>query len=219
MTVPERQRDISSMTSFEPSPHHYKRNAISSLLRSSCNGTKPLTHIDWECIAVHWAKSAHRFQGRRHRLAVSAGQMCQQALPATSGKTAMTTAMLERTPDLSFKQPGRKKSVRPRSSALSKNRTDFGVEANSRSPHFHGAVKQGSKRYPMPLHPTLDPVRGATRQPGRNATLRRLVGLLRRWRERAHSRRRLCKPDDHILQDIGPTRDALLREITMPFWQ
>ena len=102
---------------------------------------------------------------------------------------------------------------------LSKSRTDFGVEANSRSTHFHGAVKQWSKRYPMPLYSTLAPVRSATWQPGRNAAFRRLIGLLPRWRERAHSRPLLCELDDRVIQDIGPTRYALLREITMPFWQ
>jgi uncharacterized protein YjiS (DUF1127 family) len=43
------------------------------------------------------------------------------------------------------------------------------------------------------------------------------MGLLRRWRERAHSRRQLCKLDDHILRDIGLTRDALLCEATKQF--
>jgi uncharacterized protein YjiS (DUF1127 family) len=28
---------------------------------------------------------------------------------------------------------------------------------------------------------------------------------------------RLCELDDHILRDIGQTRDALLRETTRPF--
>jgi hypothetical protein len=41
-------------------------------------------------------------------------------------------------------------------SALSKIRADFGVEASSRSPHFYGAVKQRSKRYPMSVQTTLD---------------------------------------------------------------
>jgi uncharacterized protein YjiS (DUF1127 family) len=31
--------------------------------------------------------------------------------------------------------------------------------------------------------------------------------------------RNLCQLDDHILQDIGLTRDALLREATKPFWR
>jgi uncharacterized protein YjiS (DUF1127 family) len=52
-----------------------------------------------------------------------------------------------------------------------------------------------------------------------NPALRRVIGLLRRWRERAHSRPQLCELDDHILQDIGLTREALLRETARPFWR
>ena len=32
-------------------------------------------------------------------------------------------------------------------------------------------------------------------------------------------RPQLCELDDHILQDIGLTREALLRETTRPFWR
>jgi uncharacterized protein YjiS (DUF1127 family) len=104
-------------------------------------------------------------------------------------------------------------------SVLSKSRTDFGVEASSRSTHFSGTVKQGSKRYPMSLQTAPGLARDAKRPLGRNAAFRRLIGLLRRWRERAHSRPQLCELDDHILQDIGLRRDALLRGTTRPFWQ
>jgi uncharacterized protein YjiS (DUF1127 family) len=55
--------------------------------------------------------------------------------------------------------------------------------------------------------------------PRRNAAFRRAMGLLRLWRKHAHSRRRLCELNDHILQDIGLTRDALLREATRPVWE
>ena len=41
----------------------------------------------------------------------------------------------------------------------------------------------------------------------RNAGLRRVMGLLRDWRERAHSGHRLYELNDHILRDIGLTRD------------
>jgi len=51
----------------------------------------------------------------------------------------------------------------------------------------------------------------------RNAGLRRVMGLLRDWRERAHSGRRLYELNDHILRDIGLTRDALLRGAPRPF--
>jgi uncharacterized protein YjiS (DUF1127 family) len=102
---------------------------------------------------------------------------------------------------------------------LSKIRTVFGVEASSRSTHFYDVVERSSKGYPMPLQAALGPARVATQTPGRDTTLRRLIRLLRRWRERAHSRRELGELDDHILQDIGLSRDTLLREPTRPFWQ
>jgi uncharacterized protein YjiS (DUF1127 family) len=61
----------------------------------------------------------------------------------------------------------------------------------------------------MPLQTTLGLVQDATQRPRRNTTPRRLMGLLRRWRERAHSRPDLCEVDDRILEDIGLRRDAL----------
>jgi uncharacterized protein YjiS (DUF1127 family) len=102
---------------------------------------------------------------------------------------------------------------------LSKIRTGFGVETSSGSTHFCGVVERSSKGYPMPLQAALGPVRGATQPPGRDTTLRRLIRLLRRWRQRAHSRRELRELDDHVLQDIGLSRDTLLREPTRLFWQ
>jgi uncharacterized protein YjiS (DUF1127 family) len=104
-------------------------------------------------------------------------------------------------------------------SILSKIRADFDVEASSRSTDFCRVEERRSKRYPMSLQTTLGLARGATEPPGRNTILRRLIGLLRRWRERAHSHRDLCELDDRILQDIGLRRDALLRRPTRPFWQ
>jgi uncharacterized protein YjiS (DUF1127 family) len=82
----------------------------------------------------------------------------------------------------------------------------------------------------MPLQTTIDPVPIATRRPRRGdarhtmpgASLRWVEALLTRWRERMRSRRQLqnlCDLHDHILQDIGLTRAALLCETTKPFWQ
>jgi uncharacterized protein YjiS (DUF1127 family) len=53
--------------------------------------------------------------------------------------------------------------------------------------------------------------------PRRNAPFRRVIDLLRRRRERAHSGRRLYQLNDHILRDIGLTREALLRDAASPF--
>ena len=69
----------------------------------------------------------------------------------------------------------------------------------------------------MPLQTTLGPAQAATRPPRRNTTLRLVMGLLRCWRERARSRSELSELDDHILRDIGLTRDALLHEATKQF--
>jgi uncharacterized protein YjiS (DUF1127 family) len=99
---------------------------------------------------------------------------------------------------------------------VSKIRAVFGVETSSRSTHFFGAVERRSKGYPMPLQTTLGLVRDATQRPRRNTTPRRLMGLLRRWRERAHSRPDLCEVDDRILEDIGLRRDALPHKPTAP---
>jgi uncharacterized protein YjiS (DUF1127 family) len=71
----------------------------------------------------------------------------------------------------------------------------------------------------MPLQKTLWLVRGATQPPGRNTILRCLIGLLRHWRERAFPRPELRELDDHILQDIGLSRDTLFRGPIRPFWQ
>jgi uncharacterized protein YjiS (DUF1127 family) len=106
-----------------------------------------------------------------------------------------------------------------RESVLSKIRADLGVEASSRSTHFCGVVERRSKRYPMSLQTTFGLARGATRPPGRNPILRRLTDLLRRRRDRAHSRADLCELDDWILQDIGLRRDALLGSPTRSFRQ
>lgn len=47
--------------------------------------------------------------------------------------------------------------------------------------------------------------------------LRRVIGLLRCWRERMKPRPELCVLDDHILKDLGLTREALRLEATWKF--
>jgi uncharacterized protein YjiS (DUF1127 family) len=103
-------------------------------------------------------------------------------------------------------------TARPLASVLSKSRADFGVEASSRSPHFCRALNATVKGYTMPLQTTLGSGAAATRQPRRNPAHRRVIASLRRWRERARTSPQLCELDDHILRDIGLTRDALLRK-------
>jgi uncharacterized protein YjiS (DUF1127 family) len=108
-------------------------------------------------------------------------------------------------------------SVHHPASVVSKSRTDFGVEASSRSTHFYRAVNAKVKCYTIPLQTTFSPAQAATRPPRHNTALRRVLSLLRRWWERACPRRQLRELDDHILKDIGLTRYALHRETTRPF--
>jgi uncharacterized protein YjiS (DUF1127 family) len=42
--------------------------------------------------------------------------------------------------------------------------------------------------------------------------------LLRTWRWRAQSRRRLAQLPDRLLRDVGIDRDEAEQEITKPFW-
>jgi uncharacterized protein YjiS (DUF1127 family) len=102
-------------------------------------------------------------------------------------------------------------------SAVSKSRTDFGMEMSRQSTHFCRAVNTTGKTPHMPLQTALAPARANMRWPSRVTALRRGIGLLRRWRERVQSRPRLYELDDHILQDIGFTRKARLSEITQLF--
>lgn len=70
----------------------------------------------------------------------------------------------------------------------------------------------------MPLLQTaLAPALANTRSPRRVTALRRVIGLLRRWRERVQSRPQLCELDDHILQNIGLTHKERLCEAASPF--
>jgi uncharacterized protein YjiS (DUF1127 family) len=51
-------------------------------------------------------------------------------------------------------------------------------------------------------------------------TLRtRLIESLRAWQQRRRSRRDLLMLDDHLLRDIGLTRDQIATESSKPFWR
>jgi uncharacterized protein YjiS (DUF1127 family) len=99
-------------------------------------------------------------------------------------------------------------------SAVSKARTDFGMEGSRQSTRFCRAADTTEKTPHMPLQTVLAPARANTGSPRRITALRRVIGLLRRWQERVQSRPQLYKLDDHILRDIGLTREALLFEET-----
>jgi len=68
-------------------------------------------HIDWENIAIHWTKYAHRFQCGRHRLALSPDQMMSTCSATNPGKITMTVTMLEQNPDLWSQREEGKESV------------------------------------------------------------------------------------------------------------
>jgi uncharacterized protein YjiS (DUF1127 family) len=48
---------------------------------------------------------------------------------------------------------------------------------------------------------------------------RRVLSLVRLWRERARTRRQLCQLDEYELHDIGLTRSAAQWEAAKPFWR
>jgi uncharacterized protein YjiS (DUF1127 family) len=100
---------------------------------------------------------------------------------------------------------------------MSKSRTDFGKEVSRQSTHFCRAVNTTGKTPHVPLQTVLSSARANTRSPCRVTALRRVIGFLRRWRQRVQSRPQLCELDDHILKDIGLTRKARLSEITLLF--
>jgi hypothetical protein len=60
------------------------------------------------------------------------------------------------------------------------------------------------KRYTMPLQTTLGLAQAATRPPRRNTAPRRVLGLLRRWRERAYLRRQLFGSAHEVSDGTGP---------------
>jgi uncharacterized protein YjiS (DUF1127 family) len=50
-------------------------------------------------------------------------------------------------------------------------------------------------------------------------TVRRISEVLLRWHERRRQRGALLELNDHLLRDIGISRDAALGEATKPFWR
>jgi uncharacterized protein YjiS (DUF1127 family) len=47
---------------------------------------------------------------------------------------------------------------------------------------------------------------------------RRVCVVVAEWRSRARQRESLAKLDDHLLADIGLTREIQLAECSKPFW-
>ena len=66
----------------------------------------------------------------------------------------------------------------------------------------------------------LPPRSIAVWRPARRTSLAGVVmGLLRRWVERARQRNALAGLDDRLLRDIGVTRVEAARECQKPFWR
>ena len=49
--------------------------------------------------------------------------------------------------------------------------------------------------------------------------IRRIAAIIRMWRRRAHSRQLLCELNDHLLKDIGVSRETACYEVGKPFWR
>jgi uncharacterized protein YjiS (DUF1127 family) len=47
----------------------------------------------------------------------------------------------------------------------------------------------------------------------------RIVATIREWRRRVRSRHGVRELNDHMLKDIGLTRDAVAHEVAKPFWR
>jgi uncharacterized protein YjiS (DUF1127 family) len=47
----------------------------------------------------------------------------------------------------------------------------------------------------------------------------RIVATIREWCRRVRSRHELRELNDHVLKDIGLTRDAVAHEVAKPFWR
>lgn len=65
--------------------------------------------------------------------------------------------------------------------------------------------------------PVIDPIVNVAL-----AALTLLAGfprLPRQWRQRASDRRHLSKLDDHVLSDVGLTRQEVIDEAAKPFWR
>lgn len=67
---------------------------------------------------------------------------------------------------------------------------------------------------PRPLEP-----RRVRLENGRHTRPARPVAKLRLWQERVRQRHELSLLDDHILQDIGLTREQVEAEARKPFWR
>ena len=61
--------------------------------------------------------------------------------------------------------------------------------------------------------------RPAGRWPGHPDLMRKIIGTVSLWHERARQRRRLLQLDDRMLRDIGVSRADAVREADKPFWQ
>jgi uncharacterized protein YjiS (DUF1127 family) len=65
---------------------------------------------------------------------------------------------------------------------------------------------------------TLNIVRSVV-QPGSDRGLQECITLLRNVLDRRHQRRALRHLDDHLLRDIGISRQEALKEARKPFWR
>jgi uncharacterized protein YjiS (DUF1127 family) len=79
------------------------------------------------------------------------------------------------------------------------------------------APRQGSPRPAAPEAPLLG--RNEARAIAPVGPISRIVATIRLWRRRVRSRQELRELNDHLLKDIGLSRDAVACEVAKPFWR
>ncbi|MQY41359.1 DUF1127 domain-containing protein [Epibacterium sp. SM1969] len=73
--------------------------------------------------------------------------------------------------------------------------------SHATQPHPHIAFLSASAPLPMPAQLALA-----------------VAVLMTKWSQRRRTRQHLAELDDHMLKDIGISRDDARRESTLPFW-
>ena len=91
------------------------------------------------------------------------------------------------------------------------------VSASSARPFDH-AIPHGSPVWASPgaWRTERTPRRSETRHIAPPTVIQRIVGALRLWRRRTRSRQQLRELNDHVLKDIGLSRETLCYEATRP---
>jgi uncharacterized protein YjiS (DUF1127 family) len=71
----------------------------------------------------------------------------------------------------------------------------------------------------LPTAPDVALPRDETTMTAPLGRINRSIATIRRWRRRVRSRQQLRELNDHMLKDIGLSRDAVAYEVAKPFWR